>query len=254
VSIGTVNLSTAGLSPALDPAATLAAALLLAAVYILGPRLLRRERKHPRRYLSLAAGASMAYVFLDVLPELGARHLQFQELTHGAPFAEHRIYLLALAGFVFLYALDKMLLSAREDRPGETGAAAFWFHIGGFALYGWVIGDALMGRGAQGKPAIWVYVTAMVFHLSIVATSLAREHGRLYHDRGRWVLAASVVAGWWSAAQAPLSEIAMARLFAFVAGGVLMTSANEELPREKGGRFGWFVFGAASYGGVLLLT
>jgi hypothetical protein len=111
-----------------------------------------------------------------------------------------------------------------------------------------------VGRGAQGRPALWIYVTAMVFHLSIMASSLAREHGRLYHERGRWVLATSVVAGWWSAAQAPLSEIAMARLFAFVAGGVLMTSANEELPREKGGRCGWFLFGTAAYGGLLLLT
>ena len=26
------------------------------------------------------------------------------------------------------------------------------------------------------------------------------------------------------------------------------------LPREKGGRFGWLLFGAAAYGGILLLT
>jgi hypothetical protein len=35
---------------------------------------------------------------------------------------------------------------------------------------------------------------------------------------------------------------------------VIMTSANEELPREKGGRFGWFVMGAGAYGTLLLLT
>lgn len=187
-----------------------------------------------------------------MLPELGARHRQFQEMARGAPLAGHRISLLALTGFVFLYALDTMLLTAREGQAGETGAAACWLHIGGFALYGWVIGDALVGRGAQGTAALWIYATAMVFHLSIVASSLAREHGRLYHERGRWPLATSVVAGWWSAAQAPLAAIAMARVFAFVAGGVLMTSANEELPREKCGRFGWFLFGAAAYGGMLL--
>jgi hypothetical protein len=91
-----VSLAIAGLASELAPSETLPAALLLAAVYLLGPRLLPRERKHSRRYLSLA-----------------------------------------------------------------------------------------------------------------------REHGRLYHERDRWVL---------------------------------MTSANEELPREKGGRFGWFLFGAAACG------
>ena len=30
-----------------------------------------------RRWISLAAGVSVAYVFVDVLPELGARHLAF---------------------------------------------------------------------------------------------------------------------------------------------------------------------------------
>jgi hypothetical protein len=235
----------------------LAAALLLAAVYLLGPRLLPHGQKHPRRWLSVAAGASMAYVFLDVLPELGARHRQFLDRAGEVVFAERRIYLLALAGFIFLYALDAMLLSSRVREPGEsgeTGSRVFWLHIGGFALYGWVISDALVSRGGEGPAHLWLYAAAMVLHLLVVASSLAREHGRLYHDRGRWVLAASVMAGWCTAILAPLSGIAMARLFAFVAGGVLMTSANEELPREKGGRFGWFVLGATAYGGLLLFT
>jgi hypothetical protein len=240
-------------------AGPLVAALLLAAVYLLGQRFLPHEQKHPRRWLSLAAGASMAYIFMDVLPELGVRHRAFLAAVGEVSYAEHRIYALALVGFVFLYALDQMVQAARggeEDaglRP-ETRSPIFWIHIGGFALYGWVIGDALVSRGEKGWLNLWLYVAAMVFHLLVVTSALAREHGNLYHARGRWVLAASILAGWTVAAMAPLSESAMARLFALVAGGVLMTSANEELPREKGGRFGWFVMGAGAYGALLLLT
>ena len=56
---------------------SLLAALLLAATYLLGDRLLPRQSKHPRGWLSLAAGASMAYIFMDALPELSARHRAF---------------------------------------------------------------------------------------------------------------------------------------------------------------------------------
>jgi hypothetical protein len=207
----------------------------------------------------MAAGASMAYVFLDLLPELGARHRAFLEVVGEVSFAEHRIYALALAGFVLLYALDEMVKAARggEEDSGErpeTRSPIFWVHIAGYALYGGIIGDSLVDRGENGTLNLWLYAAAMVFHLLVVTSALAREHGTLYHARGRWVLAASVLAGLTLAILAPLSEVAVSRLFAFVAGGVIMTSANEELPREKGGRFGWFVMGAGAYGTLLLLT
>ena len=236
---------------------SLVAALLLAAVYLLGDRFLPREQKYPRRWLSMAAGASMAYVFLDVLPELGARHRAFLAMVGEVRYAEHRIYALALMGFVILYGLDEMVHLSRggadgHGEKGETRRPIFWIHIAGYALYGGIIGDALVGRGDASSLSLWLYVAAMAFHLLVVTSALAREHGNLYHARGRWVLAASVLAGWTLAALAPLSEVTMARLFAFVAGGVLMTSANEELPREKGGRFGWFALGAGAYGMLLL--
>lgn len=200
----------------------------------------------------------MAYVFLDVLPELGTRHRDFLEAVGEVPFAGQRLYALALVGFVVLYALDEMVQTAREKDSGgerpETWSPIFAIHIGGFALYGGVIGDALVSRSEAGTLKLWLYVVAMAFHLLVITSSLAREHGRMYHARGRWVLAAGMLTGWFLAAMAPLPEVTMSRLFAFVAGGVLMTSANEELPREKGGRFGWFVMGAVAYGTLLLLT
>lgn len=167
-------------------AVTLVAALLLAAVYLVGHRALPREEAHPRRWLSLAAGVSMTYVFLDVLPELGARHRAFLAKVGEVSFAEHRIYALALVGFIFLYALDELVKMARGEEDGagvrpETRIPIFWIHIGGFALYGWVIGDALVSHAEKGLRDLWIYVAAMVFHLLVVTSSLAREHGRRYH-------------------------------------------------------------------------
>jgi hypothetical protein len=206
--------------------------------------------------VSVAAGASLAYVFLDVLPELGARHRELLESAAGSLiFAEQRLYALALAGFVVLYGLDRLVLAARAR--GETSAGgdaerlALWLHVGGFALYSFVIGYMLVSRQADGS-SLGLFLVAMAFHLTVVDHALAREHGSAYDTLGRWVLAASVVVGWLAGATLQIPEIAVSRLFAFVAGGVVMTAANEELPREKVGRFGWFVLGAVVYGAVLL--
>jgi hypothetical protein len=87
--------------------ASLFAALVLAAVHILGPRALPFERRVPRRTLSVAAGVSLAYIFLDVLPGLAVRDRALVESAGPLRFIEQRIYVVALAGFVFLYSLDR---------------------------------------------------------------------------------------------------------------------------------------------------
>jgi len=51
-----------------------------------------------------------------------------------------------------------------------------------------------------------------------------------------------------------LPEITIHRLFAFVAGGVVMTSMHEELPREREGLFWWFTLGAVAYATLLMFA
>lgn len=230
---------------------SLAGALALAVVYALGPRFRPREERHPRRWLSAAAGASLAYVFLDVLPELAARHRLLMESAGQLLFAAQRLYALALAGFVVLYGLEHLVLAARESR-GDAAELALRLHVGGFALYSLVIGYMLVSRAGGGWLSLGLYVGAMAFHLAIVDHALAHEHGLAYDARGRWALAASILLGWLAGATIQIPEVAISRVFAFVAGGVVMTSASEELPRDKEGRFAWFLLGTVAYGAVLI--
>lgn len=234
-------------------------ALVLCAVFATAGRLQAFRAQFPRRWLSVAAGVSVAYVFVDILPELGARHREFVEAAGAALlFAEQRIYLAALAGFLFFYGLEHLVLASRGPDIPHDGAkikrAAFQLRIGGYALYSWLIGYLLLSRLIQGRLALGLYGVAMALHFAIIGNGLMRDHGHAFHRRGRWLLTASVLAGWLTSATAPVGEIILARLFAFVAGGVVMTSMNEELPRDHEGRFWWFVLGAAGYTLVLLMA
>jgi hypothetical protein len=240
---------------------SLVPALILSMVYILGNWLHQREEENPwrRRRISLAAGVSVAYVFLDLLPELSAQHGTFLEAAGGEEvlFAEQRIYLLALISFVVIYGLEYMVLSKREERrevvsEGKSDGV-YLLHLAGFAAYSAMIGYLLIERAERGTFPLIVYTIAMAVHFLIVDHSLGEEHDGVYNRSGHWILAASVMIGWVIGLLMPFSESVFARLFAVLAGGVVITSLKAELPDRKG-KFWAFSIGALIYGLLLIFA
>ena len=234
-----------------------AAALVLAGVFAAARSLGAAELPHRRRWISAASGASVAYVFADLLPEMATRQRAFLEAAGGGLlFAEQRIYVLALAGFVVSYGLEHMVLTSsargRTD-AGDGGDPVYWLHVGGFAAYSAVIGYLLVERAKYGALALVLYTAAMAFHFAVVDRSLRHEHGHAYDQRGRWALATSVLVGCLLGMVTRLSDLSVARIFAFVAGGVVITSATAELP-ARDGRFWAFCLGAGVYTVLLLLA
>jgi hypothetical protein len=235
---------------------SLLAAIVLAGVYASGIGTAERGLWERRALISAAAGVSVAYVFVDILPELADLNLGLREATGGLPFAEQRIYLLALLSFVVMYGLEHIVLTRRQHRRGSVERMErdpiYWLHVAGFAAYSALIGYLLVERAERGQFELALYVLAMAIHFLVVNHSLAEEHGELYRRHGRWYLAASVAAGWALGALAPLSEIAFARLFAVLAGGVVITSLRSELPDDRRGRFWPFCLGAIGFALLLL--
>jgi len=213
----------------------------------------------PRRRISAAAGVSVAYVFVDILPELATQNQALRASAQGGMlFAEQRIYLLTLLSFVVMYGIDHIVLSRREQRQAsvERGErdAAYRLHIAGYAAYSALIGYLLTERLERGHWALGVYVLAMAVHFVVVNHSLSEEHGVLYCRQGHWLLAASVLAGWAVSATVTLSDPTFARLFALLAGGVVITSLRSELPDDRNGRFWPFCFSSVVFAMVLVLA
>jgi len=244
--------------------ASLVAAIVLAGAYPVGGLLGGSEAAEHfwarRRYISAAAGISVAYVFVDVLPEL---ELQRKVVVGAAGsdemlFAEQGIYLLALLSFVVMYGLQHMVLVTRESRRGAVAAGrvdlSYWVQLGSYVAYSALIGYLLVDRVERGVLAVVAYTFAMAVHFLIVDHSLSEEHGSSYGSRGRWFLAAGVIAGWCVAVYAPLPEAVVARLFALLAGGVVITSLRAELPDDRVGRFWPFCLGSLVFAAFLMLA
>lgn len=234
----------------------LAAALAL--VHIVAGKL-RFLSVIPRsRWLSLASGISVAYVFAHLLPEVaaGQRALAEAGLTEFV-IEDGHVWLLALLGLVAFYGLERMAKASRKESTGEdyadqTDAGVFWIHMGSYGLYNALIGYLLaQGEGGAGT-GVLLFWLAMALHFFVNDYGLRTDHKARYTQTGRWLLSVAVVAGAATGLWTEIHEAVVAGLVSFLAGGVVLNVLKEELPEERESRFWPFALGAAGYTVLLM--
>lgn len=209
-------------------------------------------------WLSAAGGVSVAYVFLQLFPELqeGQEHVQQAAQGWGFLFLKHHMYLMALVGLVVFYGLERLAINSRISGNGEvdeTTAPVFWIHIGSFALYNALIGYLLHHREEQDLEKVLFYLFTMALHFLVNDFGLREHHKERYNAKGRWLLVVALAAGWFLGLSIELSEAAMDLLLAFLAGGIVLNVLKEELPEERKSRFSAFLVGTSVYAALLLL-
>lgn len=227
-------------------------ALGLAAVHLFASRLRFLDVDPRSRWLSMAGGAAVAYVFLHLFPELALA----QEALGDEPGLE--IYLLSMLGLVAFYGLERAAKVSRHERreAGEEdipGPGVFWLHVVSFAIYNALIGYLLLHREDPGLRGLLLFFVAMALHFLVNDYGLRKDHRGAYDRSGRWILSAAVLLGWGIGTQVEIGELPLALLFAFLAGGIVLNVLKEELPAERESRFSAFVLGAAGYAAILLL-
>ena len=228
---------------------------LLACTFIFGRYLRTPLSAAPRRWLSAAAGVSVAYVFIRALPEMSEAQDIFTRVTfnRGLPFPEYRVYWAALIGFLLFYGLENMVSrsGAHGTTQGELGSRfTYKLQLGGFSAYVSLVGYLMVHE--RSLPTL-LYLIAMTLHFLAVNHSFEREYSSTYDHGGRWVLAAAVVVGGCVGIFTSMSEELLATLLGFNSGGVVINSMLMELPTEKEGRFWAFCLGAVGYSLLLLL-
>ena len=234
-------------------------AICLALLHLVVGKIAGIKRISHRRWISLAGGVSIAYIFLHVFPELA--HAQ-EELEHSGisflAYLEQHVYLLALLGLVLFYGLDKLALQSRSHNQkmrqvDETGFSVFWIHVGAFASYNAILGYLFRESADHGIMACLLLFITLGLHFVVNDLGMREHHKRNYDRLGRWILAAAIMAGWAVGQAIALNPAAIAIVWAIVAGGVILNVLKEELPEQRESDFITFLTGAFGYGALLLV-
>jgi hypothetical protein len=218
------------------------ATLFVSAIFVFGRRFQFGEKAHQRRWLSLGAGITTAYVFVHLLPELSWLQDIFTKAAadKGYPLPESRVYTSALVGFILMYGLEHLAAGSRESGQSSVENAGKYprlVHVGGLAVYSALVTYVMCIESERGILFLLFYLVAMFLHFLGTDHALGREYGIWYDDRGKWIPAGAMLASWFVSSLSPLSIEVLATLMGFVGGGVVMNSLIAELPKEKEGRF-----------------
>jgi hypothetical protein len=210
------------------------------------------------RWTSFAGGVSISFVFLEVFPELS--HAK-EKLEHSEiPLVHHlenQFHLVALIGLIVFYGLGSFALRAKppqQSAPEKEGnrSASFWIHISGFAILNVIFGYLLQDLSEHSLMACILFFVAVALHFFIIDENLREHHQSLYDKRGRWLLSAAIVSGAIIGQVARLNELAIAIVWSFSAGSIILNVLMRELPKEKETCFWSFVAGCTVYAALLI--
>ncbi len=239
--------------------ASLVTVLALAIVHVCaGTTSALRHRWQPRA-LSAASGISVAYIFLDLMPALADGQDLIDRSGLLADLEQH-VYIMAVVGLTVAFWVETASRNSRRRRrdageSDQTGNATFALSIVSFCILNATIGYAVASPGAEVVEPLWIFAVAMGLHFLINDHSLAEHHGARYQRIGRWLLCGGLLTG-WIIGTVPSLEIppaALALVFAYIAGGMIMNILRHELPdTDRSADVAAFAVGAAIYGVIIL--
>lgn len=210
-------------------------------------------------WTSFAGGISIAYIFLDIFPELSHAQNEIEESGIAlVAYFENHVYLLSLIGLAAFYGLEKIAVRSRHHNRAMTGennteSRIFWMHIAFFALYNGLLGYLFRESAVHGIGECIVLFFALGLHLLVNDLDLQHHHRHAYNRVGRWVLAGAIMTGWCIGQATHFNEAAIAVVWALIAGGVIYNVLKEEMPENPDSHFGLFSLGAAVYALILTL-
>ncbi|WP_052765956.1 hypothetical protein [Aurantiacibacter gangjinensis] len=206
-------------------------------------------------WLSFAGGVAVTYVFLHIMPDIAEHTEEFATgLMAGEETARTAVYGLTLAGLVTFYGLER-LAGLREKQHGDDDMAdtvSQYLHCIVYGLFNAVIGYLVAQREEKEGMTVLLFFIAMMLHFVTADFAKYQDDRKGYMAIGRWVLSAGAVLGWLLGITVQFDAVVVGCVFAFVAGGIILTVLKEELPEERKGRFFPFLGGVALFGALIL--
>lgn len=225
-------------------------ALVLAAVYALTPQIEHLLERWTPIVASVGGGAAVAYVFLELFPEIYHSHAALGDA----------IFPLILVSFLGYFVIEQRLHIKAVARSVTADAGhhdpdgiLFWIHFGLTWFYVWLIIYSLPVAAHHSLFFAILTGLALSFHTIYKDIVLRDNHHSTFGRSGRYLLVLAPVAGWLSRSIGEQPELMVEISLAVMAGLLIQSVFREEIPGYEAILLRWFIGGAAVYGTLVVI-
>ena len=216
--------------------------LAVAVIHFLGENIKIPSGSRHFRLISFAAGVSIGYLFLDLLPQTYRAAERLQE----------SVFLFLLLSFSIVHLVEKYFYQHAENEVLQQKLKSL--HTVTFVLYYFLIGCVLLDlvRGEIYHGILFIIPVAL--HAGLIGASLAEVHGRFSpHLFERIALSLATPLGVLFAMWIPFTPQVHNMVISGIAGVMLYVFVREFLPEREQGQPLFFVLGLVSFYALMQL-
>lgn len=210
--------------------------LFLGLIHFFSENLKPEEGLKHYRIISFAAGISIAYLFLDLLPQT----------YEAAVYLKQLVFVFLLLGFAIFHLAEKFAYqhSDQDKLARELKEIHSISFFGYYFLVGIVLRDKIQISILEGS----LFMIPIALHAGLSTASLARIHGEIRESFSlKTTLSLSTLLGVIFAILIQVPVVLNNILISFIAGILLYIIVKEFLPEKKKGQPLFFVIGLALF-------
>ena len=215
---------------------------LLGIIHFYSEKLKPPDGANRYRVISFAAGISIAYLFLSLLPHTydAARHLK------------NFIFIFLLLGFVLFHVAEKFIYKHADKKKlakelKEVHSISFFFY---HFLIGIVLYDMVRAHIFEGL----LFSVPIALHSALSTASLSQIHGDIRESFGtKILLSSSTILGVIFALFVSIPEFLDNIFVSMIAGILLYIIVKEFLPEKEKGQPMFFFFGILLFIGFYII-
>ncbi|MDP7324481.1 MAG: hypothetical protein QF632_06995 [Candidatus Woesearchaeota archaeon] len=214
--------------------------ILMAIAIYFSEKFTTKFSEHHVRMLSLSAGISITYIFLDLFPQFNASVIA----------TDQRLFLSVLVGFVLLHLVEKHIYqhTSKDVRKRELALADSSISF----IYHFIIGMLIVYLTNQSAVSGVLFFLPILFYSTLSTLPVDPTSDTTV----RLILSSSTLLGILFATYlaTDISPVVNFSLLGLVIGVLLYTTIRHGIPQGKAGKPVYFVLGVMFYALLIFLT
>jgi len=220
--------------------------IVFIAIQLYALTIVERSPMGEKKILSLSGGVAIAYVFVYILPTLHEE----QDKLGGRLALDTELYFLGLLGLLIYF----VAYAFAETNPAKklTPQTIYIVQVIFFMVYSFIVSYVVFSSDVERVESLF-YGFAVGLHFIGLTYHLGKENRRLHKSIGRYLLAASTLAGATAGMVGPTSGLLVDSMIAFSSGAMIFNVISKEIPFEKNTHLPTFLISSLVYAIIILL-